>query len=168
MALEQNGMAAGDVKFSLLPFDKQVVAIQAGQVDVVGLMEPYASYLRAQGGYRVLFDAHDIFGNKQFTLHFLNRVWANAKPKEAAAFVSGVVDSIIWIEKNQAEAKKIIAKYTGVDEKFVPEYHFQENGAVIMDDVKFWLDYMKKSGDITVNWIEPEDIGTNKYNKRVH
>lgn len=167
MALGQNGIKPEDVQFTLLPFDKQIGAITSGAVEVVGLMEPYATYLRQQGGYRVLFNAIDVFGTKQFCPHFINSVWAEAHPKEAEAFVSGIVESINWIEANQAEAKKIIAKYTGIEEKYVPEYHFQKNGAVIMEDVKFWMEYMKSSGDLKVNWIKPEDIATNLYNKKI-
>jgi ABC-type nitrate/sulfonate/bicarbonate transport system substrate-binding protein len=137
-----------------------------GSVDVAGLMEPYANYLRTQGGYRVLFDANDIFGTKQFTLHFVNSIWARENPKAATAFVSGIVESINWIEANQDEAKKIISKYTGVDEKYVPVYHFQKNGVVIMDDVSFWMDFMKSIGDLNADWLKPEDIATNVYNNK--
>lgn len=166
MALDQKGISIETVKFALLPFDKQLPAIMNGSVDVVGLMEPYANYLRTQGGYRVLFDANDIFGTKQFTLHFVNSIWARENPKAATAFVSGIVESINWIEANQDEAKKIISKYTGVDEKYVPVYHFQKNGVVIMDDVSFWMDFMKSIGDLNAGWLKPEDIATNVYNNK--
>ena len=167
MALNNAGMKSDDVQFILIPFDKQLTAIDSDQVDVVGLMEPYSSYLRSKGGYRVLFDAFDIFGEKQFCIHFVNKVWAEHNRKEAVAFISGIVKSINWIEQNQAEAKKIIAKYTGIDEKYIADYHFQKNGAVIMNDVQYWLDYMQSSGDVTAKWLKVDDIATNKYNREV-
>ena len=99
-------------------------------------------------------------------MHFVNSIWARENPKTATAFVSGIVESINWIEANQDEAKKIISKYTGVDEKYVPVYHFQKNGVVIMDDVSFWMDFMKSIGDLNADWLKPEDIATNVYNNK--
>lgn len=167
MALESAGLYAETPRFVLLPFDKQVQAIAAGQVDVVGLMEPYASYLRAQGGYRVLFSATDVFGAKQFSLHFVNSVWATAHPRAARAFVAGVVESIAWMKAHPAETRKIMAKHIGIEERFVPSYKFQADGRVIMDDVRFWIDYMRKTGDLTATWVGPEDVATNEYNQAV-
>jgi ABC-type nitrate/sulfonate/bicarbonate transport system substrate-binding protein len=167
MALAKAGLKPEDVNFILLPFDKQIMAIQNGDVDVVGLMEPYASKLRETGGYRVLFNALDIFGQKQFTVQFVNRVWAENNPKTVRAFVAGIQDSIDWMKKNPAETKKIMAKYTLIDEKYIPAYTFQKDAGVVTNDVVFWLDYMRTSGAISNTWLKPEDIAGNIYNLKI-
>ncbi len=165
MHLANNQISEEAVEFVLMPFADQVTALDAGSVDVIGLMEPYISQARAIYGdnYVELFNAEDVFGQKQFTLHFVNRIWARENPEQARAFVAGIVDAIAWIEAHPEEARPIIAKYTGVDAQFVPVYHFQEGGKVIEEDVQFWLDFMAKRGDLTVDWLSPADIGTNEW-----
>ncbi|MBN2005800.1 MAG: ABC transporter substrate-binding protein [Anaerolineae bacterium] len=166
MALEKEKIAEDSLEWVLLSFDNQIPALANGEVDVIGLMEPYNGYARANYGdeFCLLFDALDVFGPKQFTTHFVNRVWAQYNPEAAEAFVGGIADAAAWIEQNQEEAKGIIAQYTGVEAQFVPEYHFQENAAVIEDDVSFWLNYLVRRGDVTVDWLNPAEIATNRYN----
>jgi ABC-type nitrate/sulfonate/bicarbonate transport system substrate-binding protein len=167
LALEQAGVPEEQVTFVLLPFENQAQALVQRQVDVIGLMEPYNAAARAQYGdqLRLLFDAHQVFGSKQFTLHFVNRLWAKEHPKEAQAFVGGIVQAIQWIEENQKEAAAIVGKYTGIPKEYVPEYHFQPQGRVVMDDVRFWVDYLRRRGDLTANWVTPEMVATNEYSR---
>lgn len=162
MALEKAGMKETDIEFVLLPFDRQVQAIKQGSVDIVGLMEPYASMLKAQGGVRVLFNAFDVFGEKQFTLIFVRKSLVRENPERVKKFVAGIVDSIEWSKHNKDETKKIISKYTKVDAKYIPDYQFQERGQVIMKDVQFWIDYMAKRGDLKTP-LKAEDIATTEF-----
>lgn len=166
MALEQAGVKEEEVEFVLLPFDQQAAALERKQVDVIGLMEPYASAAKATYGnaFAPVFTALDVFGAKQFTTHFLNSLWAKEHPKEAEAFVGATVEAIAWIEDHPEEAKPIIARYTGVDVKYIPAYHFQPNGRVNMEDATFWLSYLRKRGDVKADWLKVEDFATNAYN----
>lgn len=166
MALEQAGVDEDAVEFVLLPFDNQLPALLAGEVDVIALMEPYNARALAVSGdqLHLVYDAEQIFGQKQFSLHFINRIWAADHPDEAKAFVSGIVDAIAWIEANQEDAKAIISKYTGIEVEYVPVYHYQENGHVVMEDVQFFLDYLIERGDVEATWLQAENIATNQYN----
>lgn len=168
MALEQTGLTEDAVEWVLLPFDNQALALTSGEVDVIGLMEPYNGYAQANYGdeIRLLFDAIDVFGEKQFTTHFVNREWAQQNPDAARAFVDAIADAVIWIEANQDAARAIIAEYTGIDADFVPDYRFQADGRVVMADVAFWIDYLRARGDIEQD-LTPEQVATNAYNSRV-
>ncbi|NJN66600.1 MAG: ABC transporter substrate-binding protein [Chloroflexaceae bacterium] len=169
MALEQAGVPEAEVEFRLLSFDHQIPALEQGQVDVIGLMEPYASMARThyQDQFRRLFTALDVFGEKQFTTHFVNRDWAEQHPESVRAFVGGVVEAIAWIEANPDAARPIIARYTGIEERYIPAYHFQPDGRVVMEDVRFWLDYMVQRGDVEASALTPEHIATNRFNAAV-
>lgn len=169
MALEQQDIPEDSINWLLLPFPNQPQALAEGEVDVIGLMEPYNGLAKATYGdqIKLLFTAEDVFGQKQFTTHFVNRVWAEYNPEAARAFVAGIVDSIAWIEANQAQAKPIIAKYTGIEEKYVPDYHFQPHGQVIEADIEFWLKYLVKRGDVEVDWLKAGNIASNRYNEAV-
>ncbi len=166
MAMDAVKMNPSDTTFVTLPFDKQIQAIMQNQIDMASLMEPYASYLRAQPGYHVVFDGSDVFGEKQFSLIFVNSNWAKSHPDIARKFTTAIAKACRWIENNQNEARAIEAKYIGIDPRYVPEYHFQKNGQVNMADVAFWIKYMKSSGDITKPVIASQ-VATNEYNALV-
>lgn len=169
MALEQKGFVEEDVPFVLLPFGDQASALAAGEVDVIGLMQPYSAQAEAVYGDTIcpLFDASDVFGTKQFSLIFTNRIWAENNPEAATGFATAIAQASAWIMANQDEARVIVSFYTGIDAEYVPDYFFQENGAVIETDIQFWIDYLIARGDVTATWLNPSDIGTNRYNQLV-
>lgn len=164
MALEQAGMNEKDVTFVNLSFDQQQGALERGDVDAIGLMQPYTKSARESGELKLLFDAVDVFGERQFCEIFLNSVWAENNKEKAEKFVSGIVDAMKWIENNQDEAKNIISKYTGVDAEYIDDYKFQKNGKVDVNDAEYWLQYMKRAEGVA-DYIEIDDVVTNEYNK---
>lgn len=166
MALEMAGMSEDDVLFVNLSFDQQQGALERGEVDAIGLMAPYAPMARESEDLELLFDATDIFGERQFCEIFLNSVWAEDNKEDATKFVSGIVKATDWIKDNQDEAKQIISKYTGVDVNYIDDYKFQDNAMVIIDDAQYWLDYMKRV-EGAADYLKVDDIVTNKFNVKV-
>ena len=166
MAFEQVNLTEDDANFILLPFDRQVQALLNNNVDLIGLMEPYISQAQADYGddLDVVFTALDVFGAKQFSLHFVNRIWAENNPEAATAFVGGIVEAVEWIEANPDEAAAIISTYTGVDQAYIGPYHYQPDARVVMEDVQFWLDYLVERGDVTADWLAVDTLATNQYN----
>lgn len=166
MALADAGMSEGDVQFVNLSFDQQQGALERGDVDAIGLMAPYAPMARESDELELLFDATDIFGERQFCEIFLNSVWAEENPDKATRFVAGIAKAAEWTGEHQDEAKEIISKYTGVDVQYIDDYQFQPNAMVDMEDAQYWLDYMKENEGVA-EWVEVEDVATNKYNEAV-
>lgn len=166
MALENAGMKADDVEFVNLSFDQQQSALERGDVDAIGLMQPYTKKARESEDLKMLFDAVDVFGQKQFCEIFINSVWAENNEEDAEKFVAGIVKATKWIEQNQAEAKEIISKYTGIDVKYIDDYKFQKNGMVVESDAEYWLEYMKRA-EGSADYLKVDDIVTNKYNKEI-
>lgn len=166
MALENAGMTAEDVTFVSLPFDQQQAALERGNVDAIGLMQPYTKKARDSEKLSMLFDAVDVFGERQFCEIFVNSVWADNNEEETKKFVSAIVKAIEWIENNQSEAKTIISKYTGIDVQYIDDYKFQKYGKVIEADAEYWLEYMQLT-EGAETWLKTEDIVTNKYNEKV-
>lgn len=166
MALENAGMSADDVTFVNLSFDQQQSALERGSVDAIGLMQPYTKKARESDKLKLLYDAVDVFGERQFCEIFVNSVWAENNDEDAKKFVGGIVKAIKWIEENQNEAKQIISKYTGIDVQYIDDYKFQENGKVIEADAEYWLEYMKRTEGVA-GWLKVEDIVTNKYNNKL-
>jgi ABC-type nitrate/sulfonate/bicarbonate transport system substrate-binding protein len=167
MAMQQQGVDPEKVEWVLLSFDKQIPALENGSIDVAGLMQPYQNYVDQQYAGKfceLMNDRDDVFhGTRHVSLTFVNRIWAQNNPETAKAFVAGIVDAIKWIETHQDEAKAIQAKYTGIPVESIPVYHYTENGAVRMEDVSAWMDFLAERGDLTADWLKPEDVGTNDY-----
>lgn len=165
LALEQNGMLPEDIEFVSMPFSQQEGALEKGVVDAIGLMVPYSAKARQNENIKKLYDATDIFGERQFCMIFVNSVYAEENPEKVCKFVSALSKTCDWIKDNQQEAKHIISKYTGVDEKYIDDYRFQNKAEVIPADIEYWLDYMVRVEHVSPK-INIEDVGTNKYNLR--
>lgn len=164
--LEKAGMTEDDVEFVVLSFDQQILALKNNQVDAIGLMSPYSAEALNDPDLAKMYDATDSFGERQFCDIIASTKYGEANPEALTAFVDGITKAMEWAMENQEEAKAIISKHTGIDASLIADYKFQENGAVIMDDVQYWLDYMKAHGNIKDS-ITAEDIATNKYNEKV-
>lgn len=167
MALEEAGISENEVEWVILPFDQQELALKNGQVDAIGLMQPYIGHTRAQEDFKVLYTALDVFGEKQFCPQVINNVWAKENPEAVKAFVKTMAETTEWIEENQDEAREIIAKYTGMEAQYIEDYHFQENAMVVEEDAEFWLNYMREKQGLKCDWLEVKDFVTNEYNERV-
>lgn len=166
MALANANMTEEDVQFVNLSFDQQQGALERGDVDAIGLMAPYAPMARQSDELMPLFDATDIFGERQFCEIFLNSVWAEENPDKATRFVAGIAKAAEWTADHQEEAKQIISGYTGISVEYIDDYQFQPNAMVDMEDAQYWLDYMKENEGVA-EWVEVEDVATNKYNEAV-
>lgn len=166
MALQNAGLSEDDVHFVNLSFDQQQAALERGDVDAIGLMQPYTKSARESDDLKLLYTDVDAFGEKQFCEIFVNSVWAENNPEEAKAFVEGIAKATDWIQDNQDEAKEIISKYTGVDPAYIDDYKFQPNAQVVESDAEYWLEFMREV-EGTPSWVEVDDVVTNKYNDRV-
>lgn len=166
MALHNAGMTEDDVTFVQLPFSEQLEALKRGDVDAIGLMSPYIKSAKAEDNVSELYNACDVFGERQFCEIFLNEKWADKNEKQAEKFVAALVEAEKWATDNQEEAKKIISKYTGIDSAMIEDYVFQPNAMCVEEDCQFWLDYMKENEGADQK-LKVDDIITNKYNKAV-
>jgi NitT/TauT family transport system substrate-binding protein len=155
-----------NVDFVLLSFADQIPALLEGEIDVAGLIPPYQGYLLNEYGDLVqeVWNDYDLYGDNHVSLIFVNRIWARENPAIAREFVGCIVDSINWVEENQEAARDIVGAHTGIPADAIGDYHFTENGQVISEDVQDWLDYLLERGDVTADWLQVEDIATNKFN----
>ena len=166
IALKNAGMSPEDVIFVNIPFAQQEEALVKGNVDAIGLMQPYTKSARSNEKLGTLFTATDIFGERQFCEIIMNKVWCENNPALAEKFVSAIAKATEWVKSNQNEAKEIISKYTGIDKAFIDDYYFQPNGSVNIADAEYWLKYMQDNEGVAT-WVKVEDVATNKYNKAV-
>lgn len=161
MALDNAGMKADAVTFVNLPFSAQPEALHKGDVFAIGLIEPFAALAEKQypGEFVRLFTGADVFGYKQFSVVFVNSIWARENPEQADAFISAVKRAEVWANGNQQQAKEIVAKYLSIaSHSDIPDYKFNADGRVDMESVAFWVGFMKSNQYITADWLTEKDI----------
>lgn len=164
-AFEQAGIDFASVKTVVLPFGSQAAALDTGEVDAIGLIVPHTQAALSKYGdkFKILMTGRDVFGPRQFTTHFVNRIWAQAYPERARAFTQAVDEAIAYIETHQDDARQIVGEYTKIDPGVIPDYHFQPGGRVNLNDAQFWLDWMKRDKSFAAPWLTVDDIATNDY-----
>ena len=164
MALEAAGVAENEVSWVVLPFDQQELALTNGHVDAIGVLQPHTVRPRNNPELRTIMTAYDVFGARQFTTHVFNSIWAEHNPEAVTAFVAAIAQATDWIEQNQQEAREIVSRHTGVDVRYIENYYFQPHAMVSMEDARFWLDYVRRIGLVTADWLIVEDFATNRFN----
>jgi len=167
MALENYGISENEVSWMILPFYQQELAIMYGRVDAIGVLQPHTVRPRNNPELKTIMTGYDVFGERQFTTHVFNSIWAEHNPELVEGFVAAIAEATAWIEANQEAAREIVSKHTGVDIQYIEDYFFQPYAQVNMDDAQFWLDYMRGRGDITANWLTIDDFATNRFNRKV-
>lgn len=165
-AIEKFNMNEADFQFIVLPFPEQVNALVNGDVDVIMLPVPYPQFIRKDFSDKIspIENAYDIAGEHASSYHFVNRVWANENPETATAFVLSIAEAQAWIMANQDEARLIESKWTEIPAEVIPDFLYNDNGAIDMKSIADWQAYQRARGDITVDWLTPEMVGTNAFN----
>ncbi len=164
LILEQAELERSAVEVVLLPFDQQGSALLSGHVDMIGLLAPYTGQLEAQAGaqVRVLLDGHAVFGTqRQISQIVVNRQWAAAQPESARRFVAALREAAAWASAHPAEARPIIAAATGVDAASIPDYQFAPGGRVSVEDVAWWMEVLRRRGDLTDTSLTAEQLAQN-------
>lgn len=148
LALSEAGLARSDVQFVSLPHERQGQALLAGQIDAAGLIDPYSVRLGADKAVRRLFTGADVLGEKQFSLVFFSRAFIEKAPQTVRAFLSGYRTTVEYMRDNPAEATRIMAAKLGLRSTDVVPHQYLEKAAVRTDDVQFWIDVMRRHGEL--------------------
>jgi len=161
IALMKANVSFDAVTWVTLPFDQQPAALLNDQVDLIGLMEPYATKARRMiptTQMRQLFTASDVWGKKQFGLHFVNAQWAVTHPRAAVAFVSGIVRAVAWMQVHQPETQRIMAAALHMEVDDIPSlYRYQPDARINETDIAWW-------GQTLGATVSPSRVATNLYN----
>ena len=167
-ALHTAGVDPEKVNWRLLSFTDQIAALEHGEIDVAGLIEPYQSFVRAEYSkiFRELFNDYDLYGEKQVSLIFVNRIWAEHNEETTRKFVRGLEMAIEWIEAHPEDAAEIVSAYTEIPREAIGAYYFTPKGEVREADIAWWLQTLTDLDMLTAEWLTPEMVGTNKYHSK--
>lgn len=126
-ALAKNGMKQDDVKIVNLAAGDAAAAFMTGRVDAAVVWNPWISQIETSGKGHAIFTSKDMPGLIPDLLVAQDKA-IKTKRKELVGMIRAWFDTVAFIEKNPAEASKIMAKMVGMSAKeyqvFLPGTRF--------------------------------------------
>jgi ABC-type nitrate/sulfonate/bicarbonate transport system substrate-binding protein len=153
----------GVFNFVVVPQGNEEVALRTGEVDVVGFHgHPIDVFER--GGVRVLFDDYMVWGTVGgATPYYATTDFIEKNPETIRRFARAMAQASNWLNANQEEAKKIIAKRGNVNPKQMTLMYQAPDGIIKEDSVQMWIDLLTEYGELTKP-IKARDVYTNDFN----
>ena len=123
--------------------------LKAKRVDAVESLEPFAGALRANGNVSIATPLLSVGKDVLFPFWISQGAWARANLPTIKAWIAALEDAKSFIEKNPAEARKIMAQYTKLPEAVVqatpfPTYRF----AIKPQDIQVWAAALRDVGQL--------------------
>lgn len=167
-ALSKNGLSANDVQWVIVPIPQQQQALAQGQVDVIGLIDPWNKMAEASGDVRKLFNAVDYMGERHVSLIFFTLDYLAKNEEAVKRFVKGYRAAIKWATQtssaNRRAANGIMWKYIGSESRYQAKHMYTPGAGVHMADVQYWLDFMRKEGALNDGGrLRPANVASIRY-----
>jgi NitT/TauT family transport system substrate-binding protein len=135
LGLKKAGLTASDVQIKPLETGAAAAAFVAGQVDAVGVFAPFTTQALKRDKSKTLFTSKEFPGAIPDHL-VVSRKMVQDRPQEVQALVNTWFATLDYIQKNQAEAVKIMTKRAGVSEAEYKEYNAGTTIFSIQDNLK--------------------------------
>ena len=135
LGLKKAGLTDKDVQIKPLETGAAAAAFVAGQVDAVGVFAPFTTQALKRDKSKILFTSKEFPGAIPDHL-VVSRKMVNDRSQEVQALVNTWFATLDYIQKNQAEAIKVMAKRAGVPEADYKEYNTGTTIFSIQDNLK--------------------------------
>lgn len=142
--LEKAGMTEQDIQFQGVKTDAAAAAFEGGQFDCVGVFAPFTVQALKRPGSHAVFTSKDFPG--AIPDHLVATDEAAGRSGDMAKLVAAWYKTLDWIEKNPAEATKIMAEQAQVS---VEEYQDFESGTTIFGVDEAVKAFQDRPGDPT-------------------
>jgi NitT/TauT family transport system substrate-binding protein len=154
--IDANGGDAKTVKLVELPFPAVAAALAQGRIDAGFLVEPFVT--AARGQVRVLGDGLAPIG-KHFmvTGWYATASWLNANRDTARRFVSVMLQSAKWANRNHDQSAAILSRYTNV-----PADVIRATPRAVYGEVPIAPDWLQPVLDFSTKYVglEPTSAAT--------
>ena len=155
---QQEGVAPSAITGVQVPPPNLPDQLQAGQVDAVEALEPFASQLVANGNVS-LGDPFASIGLPLATNFWIaSGEWARSNPDAIDGYVEALEQAVTYIEENPAEARAILRDYTGFPPAIaetvpLPTYDFD----IRADDLATWGRVLQEIGQLDGE-VDPNEL----------
>lgn len=112
-ALEEAGVAYGDVKISFVPPAGARAAFESGKADAWAIWDPFLASVQSASGARVVRDAVGLAANPGYYLG--TRRFADANPQLVRLFVDVVHEGGLYVNQHPEEVVAVLAPQLGIE-----------------------------------------------------
>jgi sulfonate transport system substrate-binding protein len=161
-----NNVPTDNLQFVIMPDDQQEQALKQGLIDLADLHPPFIKKIQIDGGAKSLFNSWQVVGSPAggSSIRGVSEKFAKEHPNELKGFVKSLIRAHHWINANQQEAIKIIAKRLGQDPAKMTTFFYDENDWIQDSYIQAWISAMERQKQIENGKIKPSDIYTNAFN----
>jgi ABC-type nitrate/sulfonate/bicarbonate transport system substrate-binding protein len=142
--LKQAGVDPDSVSIKQVDGPTQLDQLQAGSIDAVETLAPFSQQLE-QAGARSLGTPFASMGDEISVIWWASsNEWADDNPDKVSAFQDSLEEAEKFIQDNDAEARDILQKYTGLPAEVVANFPLPDYDASVRpDDIQSWLTVMQ-------------------------
>lgn len=175
--LAQEGLTPDEiaqVELIVVPPVNTEQALREGQIDVGTLGSIFRETALDRGGLRPLFTDESLFGTLSYGTFVLRDDFIEQNPDAVADFVQGTARAIRWTQVTPrddvvATYRNIIAERGRNENANLIEYWRSPGiagpgGVVAEQEIRIWLDWLTRNGELDEGTFTPSDLYTNEYN----
>ena len=104
-----------DVKLVVMPMPSMPTALEKGLVDAVIIWDPFATAIETTGGLKVITPVAYALPGWPVGFWLITKKVAQDIPDTVVAYREAFYEAADWIQKNDKEARRIIARWTKVE-----------------------------------------------------
>ncbi len=146
--MEENGADYSSVRFVEVAFPQMQDLLVSGNVDAVVSVDPFFSRMINEGvGYTFGNFVETMPDGVPIVIFVSTREWAEQNPDTVRAFQEALVEANAFIQENEDEARRSLARWTNLPEPVVATSRW---GAfypeVTEEGIQYWIDLMAGQG----------------------
>ena len=142
--LKDAGVDPASISIKQVDGPTQLDQLQAGRVDAVETLAPFSQQLK-QAGATSLGTPFASLGDEISVIWWAaSNDWAKENPEKVKAFQESLEEAEKFIQENDAEARKVLQRYSGFPAEVVKNFPLPDYDASVRpDDIDVWLKAMQ-------------------------
>lgn len=157
--MEENDADYSTVRFVEVAFPQMQDLLSSGNVDAVVSVDPFFSRMINEGiGYTFGDFVETMPDGIPIVVFVSLREWAEANPDKVTAFRDALIEANQFIQDNEDEARRSLAKWTNLPEPVVATSRWGSYYAeTTQEGIGYWVELMRSQGLIDGD-LEPADL----------
>jgi ABC-type nitrate/sulfonate/bicarbonate transport system substrate-binding protein len=165
----KNGVPAENLEFVLMPEAQQQQALAQGLVDIVNLHPASYKLAHTSGQFKTLFTSWEVVGSPAAgsSIRGFSEKFIKENPEVVKGYIRALYKAHQYINNNQEEAIKIVAKAIDKKPEDLATFWYDEKAEIQDSYIQAWLDLMVTHGQLTADQakkIKATDLYSNEYN----